>query len=152
MFERASTTDTTLVIRHTTESDPASFRVERLRDGRTSEPVSPPSPHGFPVEGRPNSDLVRELQWYLETFLDYPFPPDTEHADRVLKAMKDWGQQTFEALFGNRSGGWPSLPHALTNSGCPILRGFCEGWAGTLTAAGPCPHFVLARKEILPHP
>jgi hypothetical protein len=105
MFERASKTDTTLVIRHIPESDPASFQVMRLRDGKTTEPVSPPSPHGFPVEGRPSSDLVRELQWYLETFLDYPFPPETEHAERVLKALKDWGEQTFEALFDNRSAG-----------------------------------------------
>jgi len=105
MSGRVSTTDTTLVIRHIPDSDPASFQVVRLRDGKTAEPVSPPSPHGFPVEGRPNSDLVRELQWYLETFLDYPFPPETDHADRVLKALKDWGEQTFEALFGNRSAG-----------------------------------------------
>jgi hypothetical protein len=67
--------------------------------------VKLPSPHGFPVKGRPNSDLLRELQWYLETFLDYPFPPEIDHADRVLKALKDWGEQTFAALFDNRSGG-----------------------------------------------
>jgi hypothetical protein len=59
----------------------------RLRDMKGTERVSPPSPHGFPVEGRPNSDLLRELQWYLETFLDYPFPPETDHAEPVLKGL-----------------------------------------------------------------
>jgi hypothetical protein len=105
MFERTITSETTLVIRHIPESNPATFQVMRLGDGKTTEPVSPPSPHGFPVEGRPNSDLLRELQWYLETVLDYPFPPEIDHADRVLKALKDWGEQTFGALFDNRSAG-----------------------------------------------
>jgi hypothetical protein len=98
MVERVPSTDTTLVIRHLPESNPESFQVMRLRDGKTTEAVSPPSPHGFPVEDKPNSDLLRELQWYLEAFLDYPFPPETGHADRVLKALKDWGEQTFAAL------------------------------------------------------
>jgi hypothetical protein len=59
----------TLTIRHLPGSDPAAFQVTRLSDGKTTEPASPPSPVGFPVEGRPSSDLTRELQWYLETFL-----------------------------------------------------------------------------------
>jgi hypothetical protein len=59
----------TLIIRHIPESHPAAFQVTRLSDGKTPEPASPPSPVGFPVEGRPSSDLTRELQWYLETFL-----------------------------------------------------------------------------------
>jgi tetratricopeptide (TPR) repeat protein len=46
---------------------------------------------------------MRELQWYLETFLDYPFPPDTDRAERVLQALRDWGQQTFRSLFEDRS-------------------------------------------------
>lgn len=96
MFER-TTTDTTLMIRHIPESNPALFQLARLRDGKTADPVSLPSPHGFPVESRPNSDLMRELQWYLETFLDYPFLPETDHAGRVLKALKGWGEQTRPA-------------------------------------------------------
>ena len=26
-------------------------------------------PRGFPVDGRPNSNLMRELRWYLEDFV-----------------------------------------------------------------------------------
>ena len=59
----------------------------------------------FPVENRPNSDLMSELQWYLESFLDYPFPPETEHAERVLKSLRDWGEQAFRKLFDDRSAG-----------------------------------------------
>ena len=52
------------------------------------------------MEGRPNSDLMRELRWYLEEFLDYPFPPETDRAERVLDALRRWGEQAFDALFG----------------------------------------------------
>jgi hypothetical protein len=96
---------TTLIIRHLPGSSPAAFQVTRLSDGKTAEPAFPPSPVGFPVEGRPNSDLVHELQWYLESFLDYPFPPEVDHADRLRKSLRQWGEQTFDALFGSRGAG-----------------------------------------------
>ncbi len=38
---------------------------------------------------------MRELRWYLEHFLDYPFPPETTHAEHVLDALKAWGAQAF---------------------------------------------------------
>src|SRR3954451_3018433 len=81
------------------------FQVVRLRDGKTTEPLTVVSPVGFPVEGRPNSGLMRELRWYLETFLDYPFPPETDHAGRVLNSLREWGGQTFHALFGSATAG-----------------------------------------------
>jgi hypothetical protein len=33
-----------------------------------------------------------------------PSPPETEHAKRVLNALKKWGRQAFDALFDNRQG------------------------------------------------
>jgi tetratricopeptide (TPR) repeat protein len=42
---------------------------------------------------------MAELRWYLESFLDFPFPPATGRADRVLKALGIWGLEAFEALF-----------------------------------------------------
>lgn len=97
--------ETTLIVEHVPNSIPASFRVVRLPDGKNSQPEAVSPPVGFPVEGRPNSDLMRELQWYLEVFLDYPYSPETEHAERVLKALRDWGEQAFRALFDNRAAG-----------------------------------------------
>jgi len=91
----------TLVIRHVGNDETAQFQVARLADAKSGDPAAVASPVGFPVEGRPHSDLRRELQWYLETFLAYPFPPETDHADRVLDALKAWGQQAFDALFGS---------------------------------------------------
>src|SRR5438105_3007516 len=92
-----------LIVKHVPAEAPT-FSV-LLEDGTGSEPVQVPSPVGFPVEGRPNSDLLRELRWYLEDFLDYPFPPETDHADRILAALKSWGTQAFKALFGTLDGG-----------------------------------------------
>ena len=103
--ESPGSSSTTLIIRHVDDSAPTQFRVVRLSDGKTSEPVVVPPPVGFAVEGRPQTDLMQELQWYLESFLDYPFPPETEHAERVQDALKAWGEQAFEALFGNRATG-----------------------------------------------
>lgn len=42
-----------------------------------------------------------ELRRYLERFLEYPFSPETEHAERILASLKDWGEQTVLALFTN---------------------------------------------------
>src|SRR5712692_9483109 len=101
---------TNLVIQQV--SGDGEFQVTRTKDFKTSKPVKVPSPYTWAVEGRPNSNLMVELQWYLEGFLEYPFPPETEHAARILEALKSWGEKAFEALFGNLSGG--SLFQAAT--------------------------------------
>jgi hypothetical protein len=95
----------TLMIRHVAKSEPAQFQVIRQRDGKSTDPTSITSPFGFPVEGRPESDLICELNWYLETFLEYPLEPEIGHSERVLDSLRAWGQQAFEALFGDREGG-----------------------------------------------
>ncbi len=94
-----------LLIRHVTSGETPQFQVVRLPDGKSIIPVPAPAPVGFPVEGRPNSDLMTELRWYLEFFLEYPFSPETEHAERVQSALRAWGEQAFTALFGDAKGG-----------------------------------------------
>ena len=73
----------------------AEFQVTRTHPFKTSKPVTIPSPYTYPVEGRPNSNLMVELQWYLEKFPEYPFPPETDHADRIIEALKNWGEEAF---------------------------------------------------------
>jgi hypothetical protein len=92
----------TLLVRHVGGADGGLFQVSRVRgaDVKTSDSVAVPSPAGFPVEGRANSELMQDLRWYLERFLDFPFPPNTDVADRVKAALKGWGEQTFRSLFG----------------------------------------------------
>jgi len=91
----------TLTIHHVPGTEPPLFNVMR-GDQTTAKPAPVASPVGFPVKGRPDSDLMRELRWYLEDFLDYPFPPDTDRAERVLDALRAWGKKAFNDLFGIR--------------------------------------------------
>jgi tetratricopeptide (TPR) repeat protein len=92
----------TLRISHVPGSDPAIFQVTRLSDGKTTPPTAVLSPVNFPVAGR-QEGLLEELQWYLESFLDYPYSPDTEHAERILASLRAWGEQAFLVLFGERA-------------------------------------------------
>ena len=89
----------TLILRHVKQSAPTSFLVVRQSDGAASEPCMVPSPVGYPVEGRPNSDLLKDLRWYLEAFLELPTDPYRELAGRVVAARDVWGTALFKALF-----------------------------------------------------
>lgn len=96
-----------LAIEHVEGSSPPAFKLTRLEDGKSLPPVAIGSPYETPVEGRPNSHLMRELRWYLEQFLDYPFHPETDHADHVLDALRAWGTEAFYLLFDRpHAGNW----------------------------------------------
>ena len=95
------TDTTTLIIRQLEVEGPPTFQIVREQDGRSGAPVTIPSPHGQQVEGRPDSNLIQELRWYLESFLEYPFRPSTERANRMLDALGRWGEQAFCAVFEN---------------------------------------------------
>jgi hypothetical protein len=69
-----------LAIEHVEGAAPAAFAIKRLPDGKAAAAVEIASPYEFPVEGQPNSNLMGELRWYLERFLDYPFDPEVGHA------------------------------------------------------------------------
>ena len=94
-----------LAIEHVENSGPPAFKLTRLGSGKSLPPVAIKSPYETSVEGRPNSDLMQELRWYLEGFLDYPFHPETVHAEHVLDALKAWGADAFNALFDRRDAG-----------------------------------------------
>src|ERR1017187_2987047 len=105
---------TILTIEHLDGSAPPQFKVTRLPDGKSASPVAIVSPYEFPVESRPDSHLMKELRWYLEQFLDYPFPPDTIRSEHTLDALKAWGIQAFDALFDRRDvGNWLAGSDAL---------------------------------------
>ena len=94
-----------LIICHlTSEGREHRFQVQRLSDGKSADPVSLADPSTTPVPNRPQSGLSTELRWYLERFLEYPFPPETDRAERVQIVLNDWGQENFSALFGSGRG------------------------------------------------
>ncbi len=85
----------TLIIRHNGELQ---FTVTRP-DGKISAAVELTPPDAVQIEGRPDSNLVQDLRWYLEKFLDYPFHPNTGIAQRTQDGLKGWGEETFTRLF-----------------------------------------------------
>ena len=91
-----------LRIQHVSVDGDPQFQVFRVSEPKLTTPKPITSPYGFPVERRPDSDLMQELRWYLEDFLEYPFHPETEHAEHVLEALHSWGRQAFNALFNNK--------------------------------------------------
>jgi len=93
----------TLIIQHI-GTNPDKFEVMRLQDGKRTPAVKIPSQSEFKVQGCPDSNLSQKLRWYLESFLDYPFEPDTDVAEYVLDGLKEWGEAAFNALFDNRNG------------------------------------------------
>jgi hypothetical protein len=76
-------------------------------------------PGTFPVQGR-TGGLLAELRWYLEDFLEYPFSPDTERAERVLAALDAWARAAFAALFDERDAG--TMLAAAVRDGYAALR------------------------------
>ncbi|HYH67615.1 MAG TPA: CHAT domain-containing protein [Urbifossiella sp.] len=105
----------TLVVRHVEKSDPPQFSVSRLIDGKAVPPVAVAPPNSVRVAGRPNDDLTTQVRWYLEQFLDYPFHPDDEYAERVQAALREWGRRAFDTLFG--SGKARDFYHDATRDG-----------------------------------
>ena len=90
--------ETTLIVRHLANLQPHQFEVQRLGDGLRTNPVQVASPREGEI------DLLAELRWYLEDFLDYPYPPETDRAERILSGLRAWGEAAFNSLFGGRRG------------------------------------------------
>ena len=82
-------TTAALAIEHVERSSPPVFKLTRYPDGKSAAPVTILSPYEFAVEGQPNSNLMRELRWYLEHFLDYPFHPERKSLTLVLLQRYD---------------------------------------------------------------
>ncbi len=91
---------TELLIQHNRINDTDNYTVLNPADLKLSgQHVEIPCPYTLHVEGRPKSNLMFDLQWYLEKFLEYPFDPDDETAERILDRLKSWGKDAFKTLF-----------------------------------------------------
>ncbi len=88
-----------LQIQHQPDVGAHHFRVFRQSDGKFGDAVEVPSPLTWRVDDASAYCLMPELRWYLERFLDRPFPPDTERAERMQAALRRWGQEAFRLLF-----------------------------------------------------
>ncbi len=113
-----------LIIRHLPGPTPEDDRFQLDFGGHVTAPVRVPAAAGYPVEGRPNDDLMSELRWYLEDFLEYPFQPETDHAERVLRALGRWATEVRDALLD-------------TEEAAALLDGAREGWRLQVRSANP---------------
>lgn len=95
-----------LVVRHIKTEEEFTFQVENPSNMKTGVPAVIAAPDQLIVEGRQNSNLLQDLRWYLENFLDYPFSPNTDIADRVQEALSNWGKKTFSILFSGKARDW----------------------------------------------
>ena len=90
-----------LVIRHDVEANVDQFVVQRAEGARSkAAPAVALSDPLSQVLGQTNLRLGAELTWYLESYLDYPYGPNQERAQRVTEALRSWGTHAFETLFG----------------------------------------------------
>jgi len=90
----------TLIVQHVPDSNPPAFVVARHDPAQTTpEAAKITPPEQFGAEQLPGTDLRRELRWYLEQFLEYPFPPNTDRAERAQHVLEAWGTHAFNALF-----------------------------------------------------
>jgi tetratricopeptide (TPR) repeat protein len=86
-----------LLIRH---AGGLEFEVQRVdgRGAKSAPKVELIDPLGLTLGGTEYT-LGHELAWYLEAYLDLPTGPNEMRADRVLAALKQWGQESFLTLF-----------------------------------------------------
>jgi tetratricopeptide (TPR) repeat protein len=111
----------TLIVQHVPGSEPPAFSVVRPDPAQTAPKVALITPpQSFQTDKLANSTLPHELRWYLEQFLDYPFPPNTDRADRVLGVLEAWGTHAFEALF--RAGKARDWYHDAVRDGAEHLQ------------------------------
>ena len=59
-------------------------------------------------------------------FLDYPFPPETEQAEDVQQALRDWGRAAFTALFGGGRG--HDFLHDCVHAGEEVFLQIASTW------------------------
>jgi len=91
-----------LVVRH----EPESCRFSVVRIGTSTIKESPNVEVADPLArllGGTQIKLGDELRWYLERYLDYPFGPNEERAQRTIDALRAWGAEAFNALFAGQA-------------------------------------------------
>ena len=78
-------------------------------DGRSAEDeATVASPVGRAVRTGSEGKLRGELRRYLESFLDYSFPPQTTRAEAVEASLEAWGAQALHSLVRRRHGVRPA--------------------------------------------
>ena len=82
------------------------FSVVRSGDMKRTLPVPLPPPASFPVQGHGDKQLLPELRWYLEDYLQAPFGAYRQSAQAVAETLEAWGTAVFDRLFVGQAQNW----------------------------------------------
>lgn len=78
-----------------------------MSNGSTTIKIgSLPDPAVYPVVGYPKLQLLDQLKWYLEDFLEYPIGANKEKGEAIVSTLKAWGMETFNRLFTGETYKW----------------------------------------------
>ena len=72
----------------------------------TTKPESLPDPAVYPVVGYPKLQLLEQLKWYLEDFLEYPVGANKKKGEAIVSTLKAWGREAFSRLFTGDAYTW----------------------------------------------
>ena len=95
-----------LWIQQIEQADSAARPLFCVSNGQTpTTPTELPNPATYPVIGYEKKQLLPELAWYLEQYLEMPAGADAQRADAITATLKAWGKEAFDRLFDNRVAG-----------------------------------------------
>ena len=96
-----------LQIRHTGESREGNPEFVVVFDGKQDTRTVLLTPPKMIKIGTHNTNLLQDLHWYFEKYLEIPIGDYPVRAEEIQSGLKQWGQDCFEALFGTgRASGW----------------------------------------------
>jgi tetratricopeptide (TPR) repeat protein len=94
-----------LSITQVPDSEGLKFQAVNITTMQFGGAVRIPSPYEWPVSGAGIENLMVQLRWLLEVYLEHPFEPNITRAEKIEAALKTWGTVAFNALFDNRAAG-----------------------------------------------
>lgn len=96
-----------LLIRHEQTGTGFCSQVQRIRmDGvKVAPAVEIADPLAEPLVGT-GLRLGSELTWYLESYLDYPYGPNVQRAERVTQALQSGTFHRYPSVLSSFSRDW----------------------------------------------
>ena len=96
-----------LQIRHTGALQDGNPSFVIMFEGKQDTRIVPLTPPQTVKVGTHNTNLLKDLRWYFEKYLEIPIGNYPARAKEIQLELKQWGQECFEALFGTgRAAGW----------------------------------------------
>ena len=96
-----------LLIRHTGTSQEGIPSFVVVSDEKQEKRIVPLTPPGMIKVGTHSKNLLQDLRWYFENYLELAVGDYRIRAEDIQAALRQWGKDCFDALFGEgRAYGW----------------------------------------------